>query len=124
MALQKRQTVLLVNKQPNEIVYLTRQLESAGFVISFVTTGTGAIKSVEEHAPDVVLLDVGLSDMDGLEVVKAIRGNPQRHSIPIIAIGAFPHLKSRFLDNGCDGYVHKPIKALDLISQIRRLTRK
>lgn len=124
VALEKRKTVLLVDKQPKEIVYLLKQLGMAGFAISFTRTGAGAIKKIEECAPDVVLLEVSLSDMDGVDVAKAIRNNPNRSRIPIIAISAFPHMKSRCLDNGCDAVVQKPIKALDLIAQIRQLTRK
>jgi CheY-like chemotaxis protein len=66
-------TVLLVDKQPKEIEYLTKGLAMAGFVVTVTRTGAGAIKSVKEHACDVVLLDIDLSDMDGIDVVKAIR---------------------------------------------------
>lgn len=90
----------------------------------FAATGAGAIKKIEEDAPDIVLLDTALSDMDGVEVVKAIRNNPARFRIPIVAISAFPHTRARYLDNGCDGFVPKPIKVLDLIAQLRKLIRR
>ena len=96
----------------------------AGFAISFTRTGAGAIKSIEEHAPDVVLLEIDLSDMDGIDVVKIIRDNPKRVRMPIIAISAFPYMKARCLDNGCDDFMQKPVKVLDLITHVRRLVRK
>lgn len=123
MALQNRKTVLLVDKQPKEIVYFTKQLAMAGFAILFNRTGAGAIKSVKEHAPDAVLLEIDLSDMDGIDVVKAIRGDPERARTPIIAISVFPYMKARCLDSGCNGFLQKPIKALDLITQLRKLTK-
>jgi CheY-like chemotaxis protein len=119
----KSKTVLLVGKQPTEMIYLTRHLSIAGYAILFARTGVGAIKSTKEHAPDVVLLDIDLSDMDGIDVVSAIRENPLRAKIPIIAISAFPYMKARCLDNGCNGFIQKPIKALELITELRKLTK-
>jgi len=119
----KSKTVLVVDKQPKEIAYFTKQLAIAGFAISFARTGAGAIKSIKEHATDVVLLEVDLSDMEGIDVVKAIRENPARAGTPIIAISAFPYMKARCLDSGCNGFIQKPIKALDLVTQLRKLTR-
>ena len=60
--------------------------------------------------------------MDGIDVVNAIRENPVRAKIPIIAISAFSYMKARCLDNGCNGFIQKPIKALELIVQLRKLT--
>jgi CheY-like chemotaxis protein len=123
VALGKSKTVLIVDKQPKEIAYFTKQLAIAGFAVSFARTGAGAIKSIKEHATDVVLLDIDLSDMGGIDVVKAIRENPDRAGTPIIAVSAFPFMKAKCLDNGCNGFIQKPIKALDLVTQLRKLTR-
>jgi DNA-binding response OmpR family regulator len=82
----------------------------------------GAIKVTKEHAPDVVLLEIDLSDMEGIDVVRAIRENRVRAGTPIIAISAFPYMRVMCLDNGCNGFIQKPIKALDLIAQLRKLT--
>lgn len=123
VAAGKSKTVLLVGKQPTEIVYLTKHLSIAGYAILLARTGAGAIKTAKEHTPDVVLLDIDLSDMDGIDVVSAIRENPVRAEVPIIAISAFPYMKARCLDKGCNGFIQKPIKALELITQLRTLTK-
>jgi CheY-like chemotaxis protein len=124
VAVGKSKTVLVVGKQPNEIAYLTKHLSIAGYAILFARTGAGAIKTLNEHAPDVVLLEIDLSDMDGIDVVKTIRENPVRARTPIMAISAFPYMKARCLDSGCNGFIHKQIKALDLLTQLRKLTKK
>jgi CheY-like chemotaxis protein len=124
VAAEKSKTVLLVGKQPNELAYLTKHLSIAGYAILFARTGAGAIKTTKEHALDVVLLDIDLSDMDGIDVMSAIRENPVRGKIPIIAISAFPYMKARCLDNGCNGFIQKPVKALELITQLRKLTKE
>jgi CheY-like chemotaxis protein len=102
---------------------LTKQLAIDGFAIHLTKPAPGAIKSIKENASDVVLLEIDLSDMDGIDVVKAIRENPERAKTPIIAISAFPYMKARCLDSGCNAFIQKPVKALQLITQLRKLTR-
>jgi CheY-like chemotaxis protein len=84
-------TVLVVGKQ-KEIAYLTKHLTIAGYAVLVARTGAGAIQSTKEHAPDVVLLEIDLSDMEGINVVRTIRANPMRAGTLIIAISAFPYI--------------------------------
>ena len=79
----------MVGKQPKAIAYLTK-VTLAVYAIFLARTGGGAIKSTKEHAADVVLLEIELIDMEGIDVVKAIRENPIRAGTLIIAISAFP----------------------------------
>ncbi len=123
MAFGKTKTVLVVGKQPKEIAYLSKHLSIAGYSILLARTGAGAIKATKEHAPDIVLLEIDLSDMEGVDVVKAIRENPARAGTPIIAISAFPYMSAMCLDYGCNGFIQKPIKALELLTQLRKLTK-
>ena len=113
VAFGKSKTVLVVSKQPKEIADITRHLSIAGHAILLARTGAGAMKVTKEHAPDVVLLEIDLSDMEGIDVVRAIRENRVRAGTPIIAISAFPYMRVMCLDNGCNGFIQKPIKALD-----------
>jgi CheY-like chemotaxis protein len=80
-------------------------------------------KGYKEHAADVVLLEIDLSEMEGIDVVRAIRENPVRAETPSIAISAFPYMRVMCLDNGSNGFIQKPIKALDLLTQLRKLTK-
>jgi CheY-like chemotaxis protein len=123
VALGKSRTVLVVGKQPKEIGYLSKHLSIAGYSILLARTGAGAIKATKEHAPDIVLLEIDLSDMEGVDVVRAIRENPARAGTPIIAISAFSYMRAMCLDYGCNGFIQKPIKALELLTQLRKLTK-
>ena len=69
------------------------------------------------------LLENELSDMEGIDVVKVLRENPMIAGTLIIALSAFPHMKARCLDSGGNGFIQKPIKALDLLTQLRKLTK-
>jgi DNA-binding response OmpR family regulator len=70
--------------------------------------------------PDLILLEVELGDMNGLRFVSEIRRNPEADRVPIVAISPFPHLKSRCLECGCDDFLLKPVKMIDLIARIKK----
>jgi CheY-like chemotaxis protein len=118
-----KKTILLVDNQPREMAALRKQLEFAGFKTQVAHTGTGAINKIEEQPPDIVLLEVSLSDMDGLEVVSFIRNDSKTHRIPVLAMSAFHHMRDRCLRAGCDDFFQKPIRILDLVAGIRKAVR-
>jgi DNA-binding response OmpR family regulator len=113
-------TILIVDSQEREATALRKQLEYAGFKTQVAYTGTGAINKINEHLPDVVLLEVSLPDGDALEVVSFIRNESKNCLIPVLAMSAFPHMKGRSLRGGCNDFFQKPIKVLDLVVRIRK----
>lgn len=123
MSTDTEKTILIVDNQQRETAALRKQLEFAGFKTQVAHTGTGAINKIEEHPPDVVLLEVSLSDIDALEVVSFIRNNSKNCLIPVLAMSAFPHMKDRSLRGGCNDFFQKPIKILDIVARIRKALR-
>ncbi len=73
--------------------------------------------------PDLILLDIMLPNMDGLEAARLIRQNPKTHSIPILAVTAkvFPKDREECLKNGCNDYISKPFILEKLASKIEKL---
>jgi len=116
-------TVLIVDNQPREAAALQKQLAFAGFKTEIATTGAGAIKIVEEHPPDIVVIEASLSDLDSVEVVAFIRSDLRTRRLPVLAMSVFAHMKDRCLEGGCDDFVQKPIKILDLVARIRKALR-
>jgi two-component system response regulator MprA len=116
-------TVLIVDNQPRATAMLQKQLAFAGFKTEVATTGEGAIKIMEASAPDIVLLEASLSDVDSGEVVSFIRSDLRTCRIPVLAMSVLPHMKDRCLKEGCDDFVQKPIKILDLVARIRKALR-
>ena len=123
MSTGTEKTILVVDNQQREMAALRKQLEFAGFKTLVAHTGTGAINKIEEHPPDVVLLEVSLSDIDALEVVSFIRNDSKNCLIPVLAMSVFPHMKDRSLRGGCNDFFQKPIKILDLVARIRKALR-
>jgi DNA-binding response OmpR family regulator len=118
-----KKTILIVDNQQRETAALRKQLEFAGFKTQVAHTGTGAISQIAEHPPDVVLLEVSLSDIDALEVVSFIRNDSKNCLIPVLAMSAFPHMKDRSLRGGCNDFFQKPIKVLDIVARIKKALR-
>lgn len=98
-------------------------LTRAGFVARHVTTGADAINAVAATAPDFVLLDLGLPDMDGTDVCRAIRASSQ---VPIIVVSARGEEIDRVLslEMGADDYVVKPFGMHELVARIRAVARR
>jgi CheY-like chemotaxis protein len=116
-------SILVVDHHHEQAAALSKQLEFAGFKTQFTYTGTGAINKIKEHLPDLVILNVSLSDMDALEVVSFIRNHSNNCLIPVIAMSALPHMKDRSLRGGCSDFFQKPVKVLDLVVRIRKALR-
>jgi CheY-like chemotaxis protein len=113
-------TVLIVEKNPNYTQALVKQILSAGFKPIVAITGEGGLRMAEECHPDLILLEVELPDMNGLRFVSAIRRNPEADRVPIVAMSAFPDLKGRCLERGCNDFLLKPVRMIDLIARIKK----
>ncbi len=93
-------------------------LVSHGFRVVEATTGAEALRAAAAYVPDVILLDLGLPDIDGIAVVKQLR---QRAAIPVIVVSARcqEQTKVEALDAGADDYLHKPFGVDELMARIR-----
>ena len=115
----ERQTILIVEKQPNYTQLLVKQVLFAGFRPLVAVTGEGGIRKAIEHQPDLILLELDLTDMDGLEFVSLLRDEPQLQKTPIVAMSIFAYLKTPTLLGGCDDFLQKPVKMIELMGHIR-----
>ena len=88
---------------------------------SHVLTGRDALAQIERKAPDVVLLDLNLPDMNGLEVVRVLRQNEKTKSIPILAMSGSLMDKRKCLEMGCNDFIPKPFTVSSLLLQLLEL---
>jgi len=115
--------ILLVDDEPNILAAIVPLLKSRGFDVVTAMTGRAALEAVEREAPDVIILDLGLPDIDGVVVCSEIRAD---HSTPIVVLSArgAEHDKVRALDAGADDYVTKPFGTEELLARIRVALRR
>ncbi len=78
--------------------------------------GAAALKLIHEIKPDLILMDINLPDIDGVEVTRRIKADPDLQGIPVVALTANAMVgdRERYLEAGCDGYLRKPISRADL----------
>lgn len=123
VSLAARPTVLLVEDEPQMRKFLRVALAAKGYRVLEAVTGAEGIAFASSYTPDVVLLDLGLPDMDGLDVVRTLR---QWSRVPILVISAKGQEDAKVvvLDEGADDYVMKPFGASELLARIRVALRR
>lgn len=102
--------------------FLRAALESQGFTCVEATTGSEGIAHAATRAPEIILLDLGLPDMDGLDVMRRIR---EWSTVPIVVLTARGKERDKIdaLDGGADDYVTKPFSVLELLARVRAARR-
>ena len=123
MPTESSPTILVVEDDPTIRNLILTTLDTQGFRHLSESTGRGAIAASASSAPDVVLLDLGLPDIDGIEVVRAIRSWSQ---MPIIVVSARSEDADKIgaLDAGADDYLTKPFSVGELLARIRTTLRR
>ena len=115
--------VLVVDDDPQIARALRINLRARAYDVDVAADGAGALRTAAAHPPDLIVLDLGLPDMDGAEVIRGLRGGS---SVPIIVLSgrAEGSDKVAALDAGADDYVTKPFGVDELLARIRAVTRR
>jgi two-component system KDP operon response regulator KdpE len=115
--------VLVVDDEPQLARALRINLRARGYDVDVASTGAAALRLAAQSAPDVVILDLGLPDLDGQEVIGGLRGWTD---VPIIVLSGRTgsNDKVQALDAGADDYVTKPFGMEELLARIRAATRR
>ncbi|MEL6461257.1 MAG: EAL domain-containing protein [Cyanobacteria bacterium J06621_15] len=113
--------ILVVDDTPSNLNVLFSYLRSAGFKVLVAQTGDNALKSAEYAKPDLILLDILMSGIDGFETCRRMKNNPQTQDIPVIFMTALSDSinKVRGFELGAVDYVTKPIQKEELIARIQ-----
>jgi two-component system, cell cycle response regulator DivK len=113
--------VLIVEDNEKNTKLFRDVLQATGYVTLEAATGEDAIELAVAHAPALVLMDVQLPGIDGVETLSRLRADARTASIPVVALTAqaMGGDRERFLDAGFDGYLSKPIDIVELIQAVR-----
>jgi CheY-like chemotaxis protein len=111
--------ILVVDDEPDQRFLLRRLFERAGHEVSDATDGAAALRAVRELAPDLVVTDVMMPVMDGLELIRCLRGDSATAQIPILAASGDAHLAG-----GADAIVLKPYDSRHLIAVAEALLKE
>jgi chemosensory pili system protein ChpA (sensor histidine kinase/response regulator) len=121
-AARQRPLVLVVDDVPDGLEVCSQLLQFRGFDVATATDGVEAMERTHELLPDVVLMDISLPRMDGLEATRRLKKDPRTSAIPILAVTAHALDSARLeaLAAGCSDVVTKPFGAREIEEAIRR----
>jgi two-component system, cell cycle response regulator DivK len=113
--------ILVVEDNEKNMKLFRDVLVATGYRTLEATTGTEAVDMASEHTPDLVLMDIQLPDLDGVQALHRLRANARTATIPVLALTAqaMHGDRERFLAAGFDGYLSKPVDVRELIGTVR-----
>ncbi len=121
-----KQKILVVDDEPDAVELIKTVLGAAGYFVATAEDGSEALRKARDLDPDLILLDVMLPEIDGLEVCKILRHDPVTGDVPIILLTARATEFDRILglELGADDYVTKPFSPRELVLRVKALLRR
>ena len=115
-----RKKILVVEDDPDALRLLTYVLKEAGFQAVPAHGGADALRKVDQQDFDLILTDLAMPEVSGVEVIERVRRNPQKQHIPILAVTAFTwdSIAHSAGEVGCDGYISKPVRPKELVRRV------
>ncbi|MBV8925466.1 MAG: response regulator [Bradyrhizobium sp.] len=115
-------TVLIVEDNELNMKLFRDLLEAHGYQTSGTSNGREALNLVRRMRPDLILMDIQLPQVSGLEVTRWIKDDPELRAIPVVAVTAFAMKgdEERIREGGCEAYLSKPISVGKFIETVRR----
>jgi two-component system cell cycle response regulator DivK len=119
-------SVLVVEDNDLNMKLFHDVLEAGGYNVLQATDGMEGWRMAREHRPDLILMDIQLPEVSGLEVTKWLKDDETLKSIPVIAITAFAMAgdKVKILEGGCDAYISKPFSIPDFLQTVERFAKR
>lgn len=117
--------ILLIEDDPQAIGVLEPILIAKGFSVNVARDGIEGLEKVKTNSPDLILLDIHMPRMDGIEVCRALKGEPSTRLIPTVMLTGMTDLESKIqaLEAGADDFLNKPYNPIELVTRIKSLLR-
>ena len=121
--METKHSLLIVEDEKAISNLIATTLETQGYHYEKASNGAQALMEITSHSPEIILLDLGLPDMDGVEIIRRVRS---WSSVPIIVISARTEDQDKIeaLDAGADDYLTKPFSVEELLARLRAITRQ
>lgn len=118
-----KKRVLLVEDNTVTVDVMRMELEFLGYEVAVARNGVDAVEIATSQVPDLIVMDIHMPNMDGLQATSALRDNPKTRAVPILAATAkaLPGEKEKCLASGCSDYLPKPFTHRELSAAIKRL---
>lgn len=120
----EQKNVLVVENDALNLKLVNDLLRYHGYAILSTGSGKEALDLAGQRRPDLILLEIHLPDVSGIEVIRQLKADAHTKAIPIVAVTAFamPEDRTNILANGADDYVSKPFRVVELLEIVHRYT--
>lgn len=118
--MSQKQVLLVEDNDDNRMIFATI-LDHFGYDVVQAPNGRDGVDMAEQHRPDLIIMDISLPVMDGLEATRRIRANPNTATIPVLAVTAHTRDcdRDRVIDAGCNDYLAKPVEPRKLVQRVQ-----
>ena len=117
---QREKVILIVEDDPKNLKLIRDLLQFSGYKVLEATDGKQAVELAKDKKPDLILMDIQMPVMDGLEAIGILKNDEETKNIPIVALTAsvMKGAEERILRAGCDGYISKPTDIEELLRKV------
>lgn len=114
--------ILIIEDNQDNLQLVRFLLERLDYEVTAAYDGTTGQQAAIDQRPDLILMDMGIPEIDGWHLAEKLKANPQTQAIPLVALTAYtlPGDKRRALQSGCDGYITKPINVATFGDEIAK----
>lgn len=123
--MDQKSSILIVDDEPHGFDVIEAHLYREGYDLTYISSGIEALSCLNNIKPDVILLDVMMPELDGIEVCRKIKSHPQQKHIPIIMVTALNSKEdlARSFEAGADDFLTKPVSGIELRARVRSMLR-
>lgn len=116
-----QKTILLVDDMETVLLFEKTMLKGSGVTLRTAKNGALALKEIEQSPPDLVLLDVMMPELDGIETCRRIKQDEKTRHIPVVMVTTKgePEMVQKAIDAGCNDFITKPLDKTELLSKVR-----
>jgi two-component system cell cycle response regulator DivK len=120
---ERPKLILLVEDDPLSLKLMRDVLQAHGYETSELSNGTEVLAVAGQRVPDLIVMDVGLPGMDGVEVTKSLKGGASTRNVPVLAVTAYamPADEERMRNAGCDAFLTKPLRFSEFVAVVQGL---
>ncbi len=115
--------VLVVDDEPKNIKLVRDLIQMLGHTVIEAVNGRMALEMAKKHLPDLILMDIQMPVMDGIQATRLLKSDPATHAIPIIVLTSYAMAgdRERIIESGCDGYMTKPLDTRAFIATMAKM---
>ncbi len=112
--------ITIIDDEPKNITLLRDLLQVSGYSTNEATNGKQGVELAKTSKPDLILIDIQMPEMDGLEATRILKADATTRNIPVLALTSYAMKgdKERILEAGCDGYLAKPLDIKELLKTV------